>query len=73
MNNDITEQYLDKLYDDLSREQASLMGQFRNVKEAEEETFPALKQRQLTHLNTLMTGVLRYRNIKRDIRKKSVV
>jgi hypothetical protein len=73
MNNDITEQYLEKLYDDLSREQSNLMGQFRNVKEAEEETFPALKQRQLTHLNTLMTGVLRYRNIKRDIRKKSVV
>ena len=71
MNNDITEQYLDKLYDDLSREQANLMGQFRNVKEAEEETFPALKQRQLTQLNTLMTSVLRYRNIKRDIRKKA--
>ena len=73
MNSDITEQYLEKVYDDLTREQMSLMAEFRNVKDSEEDHLPVLKQRQISQLNNLLTAVLRYRNIKKDLRKKAML
>lgn len=75
MNNDITEQYLERLYDDLAREQMNLMTEFRNVKDPEEETHNRMVyiQKQLTQLNSLMTSVLKYRNLKKEIKRKTAV
>jgi hypothetical protein len=75
MNTDITEQYLEKVYDDLSREQMNLMGEFRNAKEPEQETVDKMVyiQKQLTQLNSLMTGVLKYRNLKKEIKRKTAL
>jgi hypothetical protein len=75
MNTDITEQYLEKVYDDLSREQMNLMSEFRNAKEPEQETVDKMVyiQKQLTQLNSLMTGVLKYRNLKKEIKRKTAL
>lgn len=64
---DITEQYLDKLYEDLSKEQSKLLQDIKtgcdSVKEVE-------NQKQFTLLNTLMMTTLRLRNLRKKIKQK---
>ena len=64
---DLTEQYLDKLYDDLSKEQMRLMGELKNCKDPESSSKEQDIQKQLTLLNTLMINTLRLRNLKKKI------
>ena len=64
---DLTEQYLDKLYDDLAREQMRLMTELKNCKDPEHSGKEQDIQKQLTQLNTLMIGTLRLRNLKKKI------
>ena len=65
--NELTEQYLDKLYDDLQKEQQKLLQDIKsgcdNIKEAE-------NQKQFTLLNTLMIHTLRLRNLRRKIKQR---
>lgn len=67
-SSDLTEQYLDKLYEDLSKEQMRLMTSLKNTQfpaetpKKEQET-----QRQLSFLNTLMINTLRLRNLRKAI------
>ena len=68
---DITEQYLDKLYDDLSKEQMKLMGDLKNTRDcAEQAQKEADLQKQLSLLNILMINALRFRNLKKKIAQK---
>jgi hypothetical protein len=64
---DITEQYLDKVYEDLSKEQSKLLQDIKtgcdSVKEVE-------NQKQFTLLNTLMMTTLRLRNLRKKIKQK---
>jgi hypothetical protein len=64
--NDLTEQYLDKLYDDLSREQQSLL---TDIKSGTSESKEKDLQKQFTLLNTLMMNTLRLRNLKKKIKQ----
>ena len=66
---DITDQYLNKLYEDLSKEQMRLMNDLKNsnVDSGDKEKDIT---KQFTFLNTLMTTALRYRNLKRKIVSK---
>jgi len=66
---DITDQYLNKLYEDLSKEQMRLMSDLKNSNmESGDKEKDITKQ--FTFLNTLMTTALRYRNLKRKIVSK---
>ena len=62
---DITEQYLDKVYDDFHKEQMSLLNDIKTgcdgVKEKD-------NQKQFTLLNNLMINVLRLRNLRKQIK-----
>ena len=66
-NSDITEHYLNKLYDDLHREQLNLMNCMKNTNLPNDDS--GLKQvnitKQITLLNGLMMGALRLRNAKK--------
>ena len=66
---DITEQYLNKLYEDLSKEQMRLMNDLKSSSNIEGDKEKDITQ-QFTFLNTLMTTALRYRNLKRKIIQK---
>jgi hypothetical protein len=68
---DLTEQYLDKLYDDLSKEQMRLMSEMKNCKDPESSNKEQDIQKQLTLLNTLMINTLRLRNLKKKIMLKA--
>jgi hypothetical protein len=68
---DLTEQYLDKLYDDLSKEQMRLMTELKNCKDPEHTAKEQDIQKQLTLLNTLMISTLRLRNLKKKIMLKA--
>jgi len=68
---DLTEQYLDKLYDDLSKEQMRLMSEMKNCKDPESSNKEQDIQKQLTMLNTLMINTLRLRNLKKKIMLKA--
>lgn len=62
--NDITEQYLNKIYEDLQKEQFKLMNDMKtgceNVKEKE-------ITKQITLINTINLAVMRLRNARKKV------
>jgi len=65
--NDLTEQYLDTLYDNLQKEQQSLLADIKTGVDSDKEKD---LQKQFSLLNTLMMNTLRLRNLKRKIKQK---
>ena len=65
----VTEQYLNRLYDDLQTEQQRLMHEMKNLKSEEEGSADKEKDltKQITMLNTLMINALKFRNLKKQI------
>jgi len=66
-SNDITEQYLDKLYEDLSKEQGRLLQDIKTGVDAVKELD---NQKQFTLLNSLMMTTLRLRNLRKKIKQR---
>jgi hypothetical protein len=66
-SNDITEQYLDKLYEDMSKEQSRILTDLKtgcdNIKEND-------NQKQFNLINTLMMSALKLRNLKKKIKQR---
>jgi hypothetical protein len=69
MNTDITEQYLNKVYEDLHREQMTLMNSMKTSLENEKEKSIT---KQITQINQLMLGCLRLRNIRKQLSSNSI-
>ena len=65
---DITEQYLNKCFDDFSKEQMRLLNE---MKGATDDTKDKDVQKQLTLLNSLVSACLRLRNLKKAMLAKS--
>ena len=63
----ITKEYLDRIYDEFSRELQNLQKKF---KEETKEAAEADITKQITLLNSLMITTLRYRSLKRKITMK---
>lgn len=59
---DITEQYLNKLYEDLHKEQMSLMNKIKTTTDLENRDKEKDITKQITLINGLMMGALRLRN-----------
>jgi len=72
MGCDITEQYLNRIYEDFSKEQMRLMTALKNGGETEEAEKELSVQKQLTQLNTLMIGILRFRNFRKKTATKGI-
>lgn len=66
--NDINEQYLNKCFDDFSKEQMRLL---TDMKGATNDDKDKDIQKQLTLLNQLVSGCLRLRNLKKQLIAKS--
>lgn len=62
MNSDITEQYLNKIWEDFSKEQMRLMNDIKTGKDEGEEKDI---HKQLTQINAIMMATIRLRNIKK--------
>ncbi len=69
MNTDITEQYLNKVYEDLHREQMTLMNSMKTSLENEKEKSIT---KQIAQINQLMLGCLRLRNIRKQLSSNSI-
>lgn len=69
MMSDITDQYLTKIYDDLQREQNSLMNSFKNggLEDSREREIT----KQITLINSVMVNVLKLRSFRKKIRNDS--
>lgn len=65
--NDLTDQYLDKLYDDLQKEQQRIL---QDIKTGCEATKEADNQKQFNLINTIMLNTMKLRNLKRKIKAK---
>jgi len=63
----ITKEYLDRIYDEFSREVHNLQNK---LKEGTNETAEADITKQITLLNSLMMTTLRYRSLKRKMALK---
>jgi hypothetical protein len=66
MNDPINEQYLNRVYDELQREQMRLMTEFKNDAGVDDKDI----QKQITMLNGLTMSVLKFRNLKKAILEK---
>ena len=66
MNTEINEMYLLRVYDDLQKEQLKLINDMKNDQEQEDKD----THKQITMLNTLTMGLLRFRNIRKAIEKR---
>lgn len=62
----MTEQYLEQLYDTLSREHARLLTEMKKNDESVKETDI---HKQLTMLNMLMVGSLKLKNFKKKLKR----
>ena len=69
MNSDITEQYLNRFYEDLHREQMTLMNSMKSTTEKENEKSIT---KQITQINQLMLGTLRLRNLRKQLSNSSI-
>ena len=58
---DITEQYLNKFYEDLHKEQLSLMNSIKNSGDGDDKSKEQVVTKQISLLNGLMMGALRLR------------
>ena len=67
MNSDITEQYLDKLYDDLSKESSRILNDIKTDRGDEKVVY---QHQQFNIINTLMISSLKLRNLKKKIKNK---
>ena len=67
MNSDITEQFLDKLYDDLSKESSRILNDIKTDKNDSKEVY---QHQQFNILNSLMINSLKLRNLKKKIKNK---
>ena len=68
---DISPQYLDKIYDDLSREQLRLLADLKTDVSTDVAKDVAV-QKQLSLLNSLVVSVLRLRNLKKKLSLSSI-
>ena len=69
MFNNITEEYLNSLYDNLHREQMTVMNSIKSSNN--EISKDKDNQKQITLINTLMINTLRLRNLKKQILEKN--
>ena len=69
---DMTPQSLDRMYDELSKEQIRLLSEFKTDASSSEMTKDLSTQKQLTLLNTIMISVLRLRNLKKKLSNTNV-
>jgi len=67
MNTDITEQYLDKLYDDLSKESTRILNDIKTDRGDSKEVH---QHQQFNIINSLMINALKLRNLKKKIKNK---
>lgn len=71
-NIEMTPQSLDRLYDELSKEQMRLMSEFKTDVSSSEIKKDLSTQKQLTLINTIMISVLRLRNLKKVLSNTNV-
>lgn len=63
--NDITEQYLIKVYDDLQQYQLKLMNDVKSTNEMENEKKQNSITRQISLVNSINMGIIKLRNLKK--------
>jgi len=63
--NDITEQYLNKVYDDLQQYQLRLMNDIKTTKDMENEKKQSAITRQISLINSINMNIIKLRNLKK--------
>jgi|LakMenE18May11ns_1017448.scaffolds.fasta_scaffold9958933_10 hypothetical protein len=71
MNEELTEQYLNGVYDNVMREHTRLLNDMKNTSTEMEKNKERDITKQLSLLNNLMTSLLKLRNVKKDIKSKA--
>lgn len=66
-SNDITEQWIDKVYEDLQKEQFRLMNDIKTGKDMEDSKSSTITK-QVSCINTINMSLLRLRNMKKKQR-----
>jgi hypothetical protein len=70
MSEELTGQYLNGVYDNVMREHTRLLNDMKNTSTEMEKHKERDITKQLSILNTLMTSLLKLRNVKKDIKMK---
>ena len=64
-SSDITEQYLDKVYEDLSKENNTLLNKMKNTTLETNEKQTACIMKEVSCINSLLINVMKLKNIKK--------
>ena len=68
MDSTINDQYLNKIYEDLQREQQTLLTQMKNMTGTEERKDKETDlTKQITQINGLLLGCMRLKNLRKKI------
>jgi hypothetical protein len=70
MNNEITEQYLNEVYENIMKEHTRLLNELKNISSEMEKHKERDITKQLSILNSLMTSLLKLRNLKKEIQTR---
>ena len=62
---DITEQYLDKVYEDLSKENGTLLNKMKNTNIVEVEKQTQCIMKEVSCINSLLINIMKLKNIKK--------
>jgi hypothetical protein len=71
MNEELTEQYLNGVYDNVMREHTRLLNDMKNTSTEMGKNKEKDITKHLSLLNNLMTSLLKLRNVKKDIKSKA--
>jgi hypothetical protein len=70
MDSELTEQYLNQLYDNIMKEHLRLLNELKNQNNEMEKSKEKDNLAQINIVSRLMPLILKLRNIKRDIKNK---
>jgi hypothetical protein len=70
LSSTITEQYLNKIYEDLQKEQMTLMNKLKAGGETEMKDAEQDITKQISQMNAIMVGCMRLRNLRKRVQQK---
>jgi hypothetical protein len=72
MSDYINDSYINRIYDDLSKEQSNILLKLKNRKQGEQEDTEPLYQKEVALLTTLLASLVKLRNLRQKILTKEI-
>jgi hypothetical protein len=72
MSGYINDAYLNRIYDDLSKENSDILQKLKNRKQGEAEETEPLYTKEVALINSILTNLIKLRNLRQKIHVKEI-